>query len=142
MDRACVMFSFVSVPLYESLGVEACIYIINHGMFTKNVEVTMVIKKHLSMTLDFKLYSAELSLVVCDENKLPILLESAHQCPKLKHIIKIGDVTKDERENFKKLGITVKSFEDVMVRILCWIWLIKYKNLSCLMICVHFLFFS
>ncbi|XP_046854706.1 long-chain-fatty-acid--CoA ligase 5-like isoform X2 [Xenia sp. Carnegie-2017] len=88
MDRACVMFSFVSVPLYESLGVEACIYIINH---------------------------AELSLVVCDENKLPILLESFHQCPKLKHIIKIGDMTKDERENFKKLGINVKSFEDVML---------------------------
>ncbi|CAB4001011.1 long-chain-fatty-acid-- ligase 1-like [Paramuricea clavata] len=89
-DVACLTYSMVSVPLYDSLGADACTYIINH---------------------------AEISVVVCDGNKLPVLLEKADQCPKLKHIIKIGDVSEEDEQNAGKFGITIKSFKDMEVKL-------------------------
>lgn len=56
-------------------------------------------------------------MVVCDANKLPILLENADQCPKLKHIIKIGNVSEEDNQNGKKMGITITSFRDVKVKV-------------------------
>ena len=59
--------------------------------------------------------TADISVVVRDASKLSILLEKADQCPKLKHIVKIGDVSEEDVQNAGKFGITIKSFEDVEV---------------------------
>ena len=59
--------------------------------------------------------SAEISVIVCDGNKLDVLLEKVHECPKLKHIIKIGDVSEEDVQNAGKFGIAIKSFKDVEV---------------------------
>ena len=55
-------------------------------------------------------------MIVCDANKLDILFEKADQCPTLKHVIKIGDVSKEDEENAEKLGINITSFNDVEVK--------------------------
>ena len=60
--------------------------------------------------------AAEISVVVCDADKLHILLEKADQCPNLKHVIKIGDVTEEDIKSAEKLGITMKSLKDTEVR--------------------------
>ena len=85
-DIACQAYSMISVPLYDSLGADACTYIINH---------------------------AEISMIVCDGNKLDVLLEKADQCPQLKHVIKIGDVSDEDVQNAGKFGITIRSFKDL-----------------------------
>ena len=59
--------------------------------------------------------TADISVVVCDASKLSILLEKADQCPNLKHIVKIGDVSEEDVQNAGKFGITIKSFKDVEV---------------------------
>ena len=55
-------------------------------------------------------------MLACDANKLPILFEKADQCPKLRHIIKIGDVSEEDEQNAGKFGITIKSFKDIEVK--------------------------
>ena len=52
---------------------------------------------------------------MCDASKLSIILEKADQCPKLKHIVKIGDVSEEDVQNAGKFWITIKSFKDVEV---------------------------
>ena len=59
--------------------------------------------------------AADISVVVCDASKLSILLEKADQCPKLKHVVKIGDVSEEDVQNAGKFGITIKSFKEVEV---------------------------
>lgn len=85
-DVACQTYSMVSVPLYDSLGSDACTYILNH---------------------------AEIAVIVCDANKINIVLEKADKCPKLKHIIKIGDIEAEEKTKFEGHGITIMSFTEV-----------------------------
>lgn len=53
---------------------------------------------------------------MCDGNKLNILLEKADKCPKLKHIIKIGDVSEEDRTKVKEFGITILSFVELEVQ--------------------------
>ena len=57
-------------------------------------------------------------MIVCDGNKLSILLQKADQCPTLKHVIKIGDVSKEDGEIAEKLGIKITTFNDVEVKLL------------------------
>ncbi|XP_028412435.1 long-chain-fatty-acid--CoA ligase 5-like [Dendronephthya gigantea] len=85
-DVACLTYSMVSVPLYDTLGSDACTFIINHS---------------------------NISLIVCDENKVEVLLAKAEECPKLKHIITIGDVKEEVEQKAGKRGIMVKSFKNV-----------------------------
>ncbi|XP_028413327.1 long-chain-fatty-acid--CoA ligase 5-like isoform X3 [Dendronephthya gigantea] len=88
-DVACLTYSLVSVPLYDTLGSDACTFIINHS---------------------------DISLIVCDENKVyvEVLLAKAELCPKLKHIIAIGDVKEEVEQKAGKRGIMVKSFKNVL----------------------------
>ena len=60
-------------------------------------------------------FSAEVSTIVCDANKLDSLLQKADQCPNLKLVIKIGDVNDEEKAKAEQLGITLKSFVEVEV---------------------------
>lgn len=57
-----------------------------------------------------------MTTVVCDENKLKVLLEQCSQCSKLKNIVKIGStITDDEKAAADKAGIKVISFKDLEV---------------------------
>ncbi|XP_028395411.1 long-chain-fatty-acid--CoA ligase 5-like [Dendronephthya gigantea] len=85
-DVACQTYSMVSVPLYDSLGADACTFIVNH---------------------------ADISVIVCDGKNVEKLLTKADQCPQLKHIITIGEFKEDDAQKADNLGITMKSFEEV-----------------------------
>lgn len=89
-DLGCQMFSMISVPVYDTHGAEECIYIINH---------------------------ANLSTIVCNEDKVPLLLEKAQLCKELKNLIKIGSsVTQEEDKKAKDMGlnlISMTNLEDI-----------------------------
>lgn len=86
-DLGCQMFSMISVPLYDTHGPEECIYIINH---------------------------AELATVICNEDKVSLLLEHAHSCKGLKNVVKIGsEVTQEQSTAAKELGLKLISFADL-----------------------------
>jgi len=87
VEQACNMYSLTIVPLYDTLGPEACVYIINQ---------------------------AQMTTVVCDESKIKVLLEQCDKCPKLKNIVKIGSaVTDEEKAAGDKVGVKVISFKDL-----------------------------
>lgn len=86
-DLACEMFSMVTVPVYDTHGPKDCIYIINH---------------------------AEISTIVCNEDKVSSLLEHAHSCKGLKYLIKIGtQVTEEQSTTAKGLGLQIMSFSEL-----------------------------
>ncbi|XP_063883836.1 long-chain-fatty-acid--CoA ligase 1-like isoform X2 [Scylla paramamosain] len=77
--------SMVIVPLYDTLGPEACNFIINQ---------------------------ASITTVVCqDDRKMAQVLQSPPKC--LKILIAIKDISAETSERAKKLGITIKYFEEV-----------------------------
>ncbi|EDO46335.1 predicted protein [Nematostella vectensis] len=87
IEQACAMHAKVITPLYDTLGPDACAFIINQ---------------------------AKMSMVVCDAAKIPLLLQRADQCPTLKFIIKINpDVTSEEKQEGERNGIKIISFSDV-----------------------------
>lgn len=77
-EHACYHISSIIVPLYDTLGTEACTFIVNE---------------------------AEIKTVVCDkEEKVKALLAEAEKTPGLKQIIttvKVSDDTKEKAENHK-----------------------------------------
>ncbi|XP_071548501.1 long-chain-fatty-acid--CoA ligase 1 isoform X1 [Panulirus ornatus] len=77
--------SMVIVPLYDTLGPEACNFIINQ---------------------------ASITTVVCqDDHKMSQLLDNPPKC--LKTLVAIKDISPETSERAKKLGITIKFFEEV-----------------------------
>lgn len=87
VEQACNMYSMTIVPLYDTLGPESCVYIINQ---------------------------AKMVTVVCDESKIKVLLEQSDKCPKLKNIVKIGSsVTDEEKEAGEKVGIKITCFREL-----------------------------
>lgn len=84
-EYACYFYSMVIVPLYDTLGPEACSYIIDQ---------------------------AEIATVICDkEDKVIPLLDSRAQTPSLKCIVHICPTLSDEtRAKAKKQGIDLISF--------------------------------
>ncbi|XP_062501468.1 long-chain-fatty-acid--CoA ligase 1-like [Corticium candelabrum] len=85
-EQAVNAYSMVLVPLYDTLGPSAVSYIINQ---------------------------AEISLIVCDSNKVDILIEQKQNCSNLKVIIKVGDVTIEDTEKAESAGVEIVSFLDV-----------------------------
>jgi len=60
--------------------------------------------------------SAGLSTIVCNEDKVSLLLEQAHSCKGLKNLVKIGSqVTPEESEKAKGLGLKLVSLADLEV---------------------------
>lgn len=88
-DLGSQMFSMVPVPLYDTLGIEACKYIINQ---------------------------TELCTVVCDDaGKAQRLLQDAHQMPSLKRfvLIKHDQVPQDLLQAAKQQNVEVILFRDL-----------------------------
>ncbi|EDO45461.1 predicted protein [Nematostella vectensis] len=83
-DLACQMFSMVSVPIYDTHGPDACLFIINH---------------------------ADVETIVCNHTKVPFILKNIKRIPHLKCIIQIGELVKEEeRKDAKVSGIELLSF--------------------------------
>ncbi|XP_015758915.1 PREDICTED: long-chain-fatty-acid--CoA ligase 1-like [Acropora digitifera] len=78
------------VPLYDTLGPDACVYIINQ---------------------------ARMTTVACDEGKLKIFLEQCTKCPTLKNVVKIGaKVTDEEKAAGDESGVNVIAFAELEVK--------------------------
>lgn len=88
VEHAIYTFNNVSVPLYETLGLDACIFIINQ---------------------------AELQLVVCDSiNKANQLLEKHNDCPKLLYLIVMEDqILQNDVKNAEEKGIRLMTFAEL-----------------------------
>ncbi|XP_031548879.1 long-chain-fatty-acid--CoA ligase 5-like [Actinia tenebrosa] len=83
-DLACQMYSMVPVPIYDTHGPDACVYIINH---------------------------ADVETIVCHETKVAFLMANAERSPNLKNIVKIGnEVTDKERREAKSHGLEIVTF--------------------------------
>lgn len=85
-EQAVNAYSFVIVPLYDTLGPQAVTYIINQ---------------------------ADLSLIVCESKKVNIVLSQKTECPNLKVIVVIGDLSDELSEKAKEAGVEIVAFADV-----------------------------
>jgi len=84
---AAITQSIVVVPIYDTLGPDAVKYIVEHG---------------------------DLSYVVCSGENFDKLLESAPDCPHLKIVILLDQVSPKQIEKAKSLGLTLFFFEDCL----------------------------
>lgn len=88
-EEACSMFSLVVVPLYETLGADACEFIIKQ---------------------------TDMTLVILDKGaKAKLLIDVADRMPLLKWLIVIdgSSLTDDIREAAQRAGIKIDDFESV-----------------------------
>lgn len=86
-EYACYSYSMVIVPLYDTLGPEACAYIINQ---------------------------AQINTVICDkDDKINLLLDKADLTPALKCIVNIKPVSAETVAKAHKLGIEIISHAEV-----------------------------
>lgn len=86
-EHACYHQSTVIVPLYDTLGPNACSYIINQ---------------------------ADIHIVICDkEIKVKSLLAEASNTPNLKHIIVMDKISDNTAEKAKEKGIEIKYFAEI-----------------------------
>ncbi|XP_071130914.1 long-chain-fatty-acid--CoA ligase 1-like [Mytilus edulis] len=86
-DQACAMFSMVSVPLYDTLGPDACKYIINQ------IGISHV--------------------VVDKEDKIKLLLEKASSMPTLACIIVMENVSEETKSQAAKSNVKIVKFSFV-----------------------------
>eukprot|EP00117_Sycon_ciliatum_P022679 scpid39032/ scgid0725/ Long-chain-fatty-acid--CoA ligase 5; Long-chain acyl-CoA synthetase 5 len=85
-SEACNTYSLVSVPLYDTLGSAAITHILNQ---------------------------ADLSVVVCDAAKVSILLDQVPSAPKLRTIVKMGALTKEEEERVASMDVQLLCLADL-----------------------------
>ncbi|NXX15924.1 ACSL5 ligase, partial [Podargus strigoides] len=88
-EYACYTYSMVAVPLYDTLGPEAIIYIVN---------------------------KADISIVICDKpEKANILLENCEQekTPCLKTIILLDLFDKELKDRGAKVGVEILALQEV-----------------------------
>ncbi|XP_074098028.1 long-chain-fatty-acid--CoA ligase 5 isoform X1 [Cotesia typhae] len=84
-EQACYTYSLVVVPLYDTLGPDACAYIINQ---------------------------AEISLVICeDDKKCNLLLDKAPRC--LRKLVIVKETRPATIQRAKNRGVELLRFEDV-----------------------------
>lgn len=89
-EQACYMYSMVLVPLYDTLGPEACTHIINQ---------------------------AEIKTVICDKNvKVKAVLGRIKETPDLQTIVVVEEPTAEIKELAKTSDIDLISFEELEVR--------------------------
>uniref|UniRef100_A0A8C3K495 Long-chain-fatty-acid--CoA ligase n=1 Tax=Calidris pygmaea TaxID=425635 RepID=A0A8C3K495_9CHAR len=88
-EYACYTYSMVAVPLYDTLGPEAIVYIVN---------------------------KADISIVICDKpEKAQLLLENCEQqkTPGLKTIILMDLFDKELKERGAKVGVEILALQEV-----------------------------
>ncbi|XP_046752947.1 long-chain-fatty-acid--CoA ligase 5 isoform X3 [Diprion similis] len=84
-EQACYNYSLVVVPLYDTLGPDACAYIINQ---------------------------AEITLVICeDDKKCNLLLDKAPRC--LRKLVVMKDIRPATNQRAKNRGVELLRFDEV-----------------------------
>ncbi|CAK9819906.1 Long-chain-fatty-acid--CoA ligase 1 [Anthophora quadrimaculata] len=84
-EQACYTYSLIVVPLYDTLGPDACAFIINQ---------------------------AEINLVVCEnDQKCNLLLDKAPRC--LRKLVVIKETKQTTIQRAKNRGVELLKFEDV-----------------------------
>lgn len=87
VEQACYMYSMCIVPLYDTLGVEACNHIIDQ---------------------------ADLSLIVCDKNdKVKSLLGRIKETPNLKTLVVMETMTDDIKALGQQTGVELVQYSDI-----------------------------
>jgi len=87
VEHATYTFNNVLVPLYETLGAEACIFILNQ---------------------------AEIELVVCDAVEKAIgLLKEKSNCPSLKHIVIMEPISQELKDLAEQENVNVLTFDEL-----------------------------
>ena len=72
--------------------------------------------------MSFCYFPAELSTIICNDDKVSLLLEHAHSCRGLKNLVKIGtQVTQEESSRAEGLGLRLISLADLEVSLGGWI---------------------
>ncbi|XP_024370733.1 long chain acyl-CoA synthetase 4 isoform X3 [Physcomitrium patens] len=86
--EACNAQSIVCVPLYDTLGLTAVEYILNH---------------------------AEIEIAFAQETKLPLIMKSLPNCTTfLKTLVSFGAVTSDQRSKGQDAGVTIYAWQDFL----------------------------
>lgn len=86
--EACNAHSIVCVPLYDTLGITAVEYILNH---------------------------AEISVAFVQEAKLPLMIKSLPKCTEfLRTVVSFGNITDDLKSQAQDVGATVYSWEEFL----------------------------
>ncbi|XP_076074445.1 long-chain-fatty-acid--CoA ligase 1-like isoform X4 [Mytilus galloprovincialis] len=87
VEQACYTYSMALVPLYDTLGPEACTYIVNQ---------------------------ANISLVICDTcKKVQSMFDKYEETPNLKTIVMMEELSLDLQTKAQQLGIKLLSFSDL-----------------------------
>lgn len=84
-EQACFMFNYCTVPLYDTLGEESVLYIINQ---TKQ------------------------PLIICSKDKIDILLQLKPSLPSLKLIVSMDTIDNELKNKANNVGIELISFTD------------------------------
>eukprot|EP00002_Diphylleia_rotans_P018759 TRINITY_DN362_c0_g3_i1.p1 TRINITY_DN362_c0_g3~~TRINITY_DN362_c0_g3_i1.p1 ORF type:complete len:675 (-),score=149.65 TRINITY_DN362_c0_g3_i1:332-2356(-) len=85
-DLACASYSYVSVPLYDTLGTSAVVFIAQQ---------------------------AEIKVVVCAKDKLKIIKEAVPSCPTLKYVVLMEAIDEADKSYFLSHNVQFVSFADV-----------------------------
>ncbi|XP_035211060.1 long-chain-fatty-acid--CoA ligase 5-like [Stegodyphus dumicola] len=86
-EHGCYNQSMVNVPLYDTLGPSACSFIIKE---------------------------AEIPIVICDkEEKVFSLLQNLENCPCLKHIVVINNISQGAHELAEKKKVSLHMFHEI-----------------------------
>lgn len=122
----------VIIPLYDTLGPDACAFIINQGkannigrnvalfilyLVLHKVNFSSGLRELIHRFIQYCFFFlAGIKITVCDASKVDALLKSVDKCEDLKYIIKIGDsVTEEERARAKEFGVEILTFGEVEV---------------------------
>uniref|UniRef100_A0A8C0FCC2 Long-chain-fatty-acid--CoA ligase n=1 Tax=Bubo bubo TaxID=30461 RepID=A0A8C0FCC2_BUBBB len=104
-EYACYTYSMVAVPLYDTLGPEAIVYIVNKASCLLN---------RLLKCNSFSI--ADISIVICDKpEKAQTLLENCEQekTPCLKTIILMDLFDKELKDRGAKMGVEILALQEV-----------------------------
>lgn len=106
----------VIVPLYDTLGANACAFIVNQSMYNKSFGKFLF---RCPLALNYNplvvMISAEMSIVVCeDDKKANLLLDQSPRC--LRKLITIKEVSPSTHQRAKSRGVDIMKFTDVEIQ--------------------------
>ncbi|KAL0585171.1 hypothetical protein ABG067_005067 [Albugo candida] len=87
VQHACDRQSYVTVPLYDTLGMDAVTYIINH---------------------------TEMKVVVIAQEHFEVLIKSKEKCPLLTDVVQFEQVTEKQKEVARANGLNIVSLDEII----------------------------
>lgn len=107
-EQAAYCYSMVIIPLYDTLGPDACAFIIKQGTFT-NISFPVQLFRLITTK---NIFPAEISVVICDDDqKCNMLLDKAPRC--LKRLICVKDTRPATNQRARNRGVEILRFQNV-----------------------------